>query len=265
MRWPVDGVLILHMHLHPTGKAETEQSTVGFYFTSETPERPLVDLTLVDATINIPAGEKNYRTHDQKVVPTDSELLTIFPHMHMLGREMHITAHHPDGTVQTLLDIDDWDYNWQDLYQYAAPIRLPAGTVVTLDARYDNSTDNPQNPRNPPARVKWGEEAVDEMSLAFLSIVPLSASSGSRPGSKPGTNAAAAKANDAAMQQALAAWRNADTDHSDRLTVGEIVIALGKKYGRSEIEQIVARFDGDGDKQLNYDEFLMAWLAVGNP
>ena len=46
-------------------------------------------------------------------------------------------------------------------------------------------------------------------------------------------------------------------------TVAELVAVLGKKYGRSEIEQIVARFDVDGDKQLNYDEFLMAWTASG--
>jgi hypothetical protein len=38
---------------------------------------------------------------------------------------------------------------------------------------YDNSADNPNNPTNPPVRVKWGRESTDEMGSITLSGVAL--------------------------------------------------------------------------------------------
>jgi len=256
MRWPADGVLVLNLHLHATGKLESEQSSIGFYFTSEPPNRQLVDLTLVDTTISIPAGDKTYRTHDRKVVPVDADVLTVFPHMHLIGRQIEVAAHLPDGTRQTLIRIDDWDYDWQDLYQFAKPVRLPAGTVVTLDAQYDNSNDNAKNPRNPPARVRWGEDAADEMSLAFLTLASIPPASSSRGGGK---------VLDVAAQQAAASWGPADADSDGRLSASEVVAAFGKKFSRSEAQQIIARFDRDGDRHLNFDEFTAALRVNARP
>src|SRR6185312_5060983 len=47
---------------------------------------------------------------------------TIPPHLHLLGREMKVTATYPDGTVRPLIHIDDWDFNWQSTYTFAQPI-----------------------------------------------------------------------------------------------------------------------------------------------
>ena len=77
------------------------------------------------------------------MLPIDMEALWIFPHMHMIGKEIKITATLPDGTVRTLLCIDDWDFNWQDIYEFAKPVRLPKGTRLTLTGVHDNSADNP--------------------------------------------------------------------------------------------------------------------------
>jgi hypothetical protein len=252
MPWPDNGDLVLNLHLHPTGKAETEQSSVGFYFTDQAPKRPLLDLTLFDVNINIPAGEKAYRTHDRKVVPVESDVMTVFPHMHMLGRSMTITAHHPNGGLQTLLEINDWDYNWQDLYQFATPVRLPAGTVITMDAVHDNSADNPQNPRHPPARVKWGEQSENEMSTAFLSMSPVSYSAAIRPDGQ---------AVDPMHQQALNAWRKADGNGDGRLSAMEIMGSMGRNFTKADVDQIITRFDQNGDKQLNFDEYLAVLQA----
>ena len=100
----------------------------------------------------------------------DVTLQGITPHMHMLGREMKVTATFPDGRTQQLIYVNDWDWNWQDQYQYAKPIKLPAGTKVDLWARYDNSKDNPKNPQNPPQRVTFGEQTTNEMCFAFLQL-----------------------------------------------------------------------------------------------
>jgi hypothetical protein len=100
----------------------------------------------------------------------DLELIGAAPHMHFLGKTMKLWATRPDGSQEKLIAIDDWDFNWQGLYLYQRPVRLPKGTVLHLEAVYDNSADNPNQPSDPPRSVTWGEQTTDEMCLAFLSF-----------------------------------------------------------------------------------------------
>ena len=93
--------------------------------------------------------------------------------MHMIGREIKLTAQPPEGEPFSLLWINDWDFNWQTFYESAAPVTLPAGTRIILEAMHDNSAENIRNPNHPPKQVVWGEETTNEMSLAFLQVVPV--------------------------------------------------------------------------------------------
>ena len=79
----------------------------------------------------------------------------------------------PDGTRQDLIWIADWDFNWQGTYRYAAPVRLPAGSVVHMAYTYDNSAANPRNPNVPPERVHYGEQTTDEMAFLFMEVSPV--------------------------------------------------------------------------------------------
>jgi mono/diheme cytochrome c family protein len=171
--WRPGADLILQLHLHPSGKPEVEQSRIGFYFTDQPPQRSMVDLLLIDKKIDIAPGERSYRTRDEFTLPIDVEALGVFPHMHMIGRDIKITAHPPQGKPFSLLWIDDWDFNWQSFYQYAEPVKLAAGTRIVLEATHDNSADNFRNPNQPPRRVVWGEETSNEMTVAFLQVVPV--------------------------------------------------------------------------------------------
>ena len=91
--------------------------------------------------------------------------------MHYIGKEMKVVAESPDGRPIPLIWIKDWDFNWQGQYQYKEPVNLPKGTVIKLDAFYDNSADNPRNPSKPPKRVHWGEQTTDEMCLCGIKVV----------------------------------------------------------------------------------------------
>jgi len=83
---------------------------------------------------------------------------------------MRVTATLPNGQTKCLINIDDWDFNWQGMYRYENAVALPALTRVSLEAFYDNSSGNPRNPNNPPRAVSWGEETTDEMCIAFLGV-----------------------------------------------------------------------------------------------
>ncbi|MCE9608550.1 MAG: ascorbate-dependent monooxygenase [Planctomycetia bacterium] len=262
MAWPDKADLVLNLHLHPSGKPETELSTLGVYFTDVAPKRTLVDLMLIDRKIDIAPGEKNFRTHDEKVLPADAKLVSIFPHMHVIGKEIKIAATYPDGRQETLFLIDDWDFNWQDAYEYAKPILLPRGTKLTFDAVHDNSTDNPQNPNNPPVRVRWGEQTYDEMSLAFLNLEPVGGGGGTASdlAMKPKNDAKPADY----TERARAAIKKIDLDGNGRLSFPEVFAAVGNKHPKETVEKLLTPFDNDGDRELNLTETASA-LRVLQP
>ena len=176
---PKGSDLVLQMHFHLTGKPETEQATVGIYFTDTPPEHRLWSVQVpalfgFGAGIDIPAGEKTYVIDDSLTLPVDMKALFVGAHAHYLAKEMKATATLPDGTTQPLLWIQDWDFNWQDRYFYKTPVLLPKGTRIDVRLTYDNSADNPRNP-NPtsPKRVTWGEQSFDEMGSVSLAMQAL--------------------------------------------------------------------------------------------
>jgi hypothetical protein len=176
MPWKNGTDLVLQLHLHPSGKPESEQSSLGLFLTDEPPQRSMIDVMMLDNKIDIPPGEAAYRTRDEFSVPVEMEVLALFPHMHMIGRDFRITAIPPDADPFSLIWINDWDFNWQSLYQCEPPVRLPAGTKVVLEAIHDNSAANVRNPNNPPQRVTFGEQTSNEMTAALIQFVPVNES-----------------------------------------------------------------------------------------
>jgi hypothetical protein len=164
--------LVLQIHYHPDGKPETDQSTVGIYFT-KTPAKHIVGgLAVRTRKLDIPAGESRYHvTAESAPLPVDAQAIGIAPHMHYIGKEMRVVAETPEGETIPLIWIKDWDFNWQGQYLYKSPIKLTKGTVIKLDAYYDNSEENPRNPSTPPKHVKWGEQTTDEMCLLAVQVV----------------------------------------------------------------------------------------------
>ncbi len=175
MSWRLDpGTdLVLNLHLQPTGKEELVQAEIGLYFSSKPPTRfPMLLQLEHDGAIQIPPGARDFSIHDSLKLPVDVELLAIYPHAHYLGKTIEAWATLPDGTRRTLIRIPDWDINWQAEYEYAHPVPLPKGTVVSMRISYDNSADNPRNPNHPPRLVKTGNRSRDEMGHVWLQVLP---------------------------------------------------------------------------------------------
>ena len=173
MSWPLTpgADLILMMHLRPIGKPATIQARLGLYF-SDTP--PLLQPTLIRMTrqhMDIPAGERRYVVSDSFTLDADVDLYTIQPHAHLLAKEIRSYATLPDGSRKWLIYIKEWDFNWQGVFRYARPQFLPAGTTVTFEFTYDNSSDNRHNPHRPPRRVTYGQHTDDEMAELWLQVV----------------------------------------------------------------------------------------------
>jgi hypothetical protein len=101
--------IVVQMHLRPSGKLETIQSSIGLYFSKMPPARTAAILSIGSQTIDIPAGARNYTIEDSYVLPVDVEVLSVLPHAHYLGKEIDGYAVLPDGTKRWLIRIGDWD------------------------------------------------------------------------------------------------------------------------------------------------------------
>ncbi len=168
--------LVLQIHYHPDGKPETDRTRVGIYFTTRKPTRRAFDIPLGSNRIDIAAGDRAYKVTDHFTIPVAVDAIGINPHAHYVCKEMYGYAVLPDGSRRTLIRIPEWNFDWQQQYTYAAPIRLPAETRVEMEFTYDNSDANPRNPNHPAKRVTWGPGSADEMAGLHISVVPVKAS-----------------------------------------------------------------------------------------
>lgn len=170
MLLPANSRVVLQVHYHPHGPAPLpDQTEIGIYFAKTKPSKLLRILPLMNTTFTIPPGDANYLVTADFTVPlVDAHVWLIAPHMHLLGRKMKVQATLPNGATECLIDIEDWDFNWQGLYRFHDAVPIPAGTHLSLEAFYDNSSGNWRNPNNPPKPVSWGEATTDEMCIAFV-------------------------------------------------------------------------------------------------
>ena len=163
--------LVLQIHYHPDGKDEVDQSSVGITFTKKPAKKIVASVVARSREIHIPIDESRYQVNaESQPLAADVDAIGITPHMHNVGREFKVVAESPDGQTIPLIWIKDWDFNWQGQYQYKTPLRLKKGTIVRVEAYYDNSASNPKRPM-PPQEVTWGEQTTDEMCLLAIQVV----------------------------------------------------------------------------------------------
>jgi hypothetical protein len=172
---PKGADLLLQLHIHPNGTEQTDRSKIGLHFAKDNSEEmqriSKVPLVLGTLMIDVPANDSQYKIASQMTLPAPVTLLSVVPHMHLIGREMKITATPPTGETIPLLWIKDWNFYWQDNYAYRKPVDLPAGTKIEIVGVFDNSDANPFNPSRPPKRVFFGNDSDEEMFFAMFQTI----------------------------------------------------------------------------------------------
>ena len=173
LSWRIDrGTdLVVQIHMQPSGRAELVQPSVGLFFGDRPPARTPAMLRLGRQNIDIPAGDAQYTITDSYTLPVDVEVEALQPHAHYRARDVRGEARLPDGTVKALIHIKDWDFRWQHVYRFVAPLRLPKGTTLSMRYVYDNSPDNLRNPEHPPKRARWGQRSSDEMGDLWIQVL----------------------------------------------------------------------------------------------
>ena len=207
MPMPEGARIVVQMHYHPTGKgAEVDQSSVQLKWTNEEPEWEVAQALVGnfddmdedgyglqpgpndlggEPTFLIPADVSDHvetMTYRQSV-PFTFPIFSVGTHMHYVGTDMKIDLVHnyTEGDDECLIHTPQWDFNWQRVYDYDAPIeslpQIGPGDELHFRCKYNNTMDNPfvaqalfEKNQQFPEDVVLGEETLDEMCLGLLGI-----------------------------------------------------------------------------------------------
>ena len=164
------GGLMLQMHYTVTGKEAVDASEIGLYLWDEPPARQILGGSAADLDIYIPPFEADHEMIATKKFRKDAYLSMLGPHMHYRGYDANFKLVFPDGREQEILNVPNYQFNWQKVYDFKEPIFLPAGTEMVYRATFDNSAMNPFNP-DPSAEITWGEQTWQEMFFGFFRYV----------------------------------------------------------------------------------------------
>ncbi|MEZ5936755.1 MAG: hypothetical protein R3C52_00880 [Hyphomonadaceae bacterium] len=163
--------LRFQMHYTPYGKATTDVTRVGLYFYPKDAPPKLVrrSAVVLNAGIEIPPGEARHEEVAYMTFPENATLYSVFPHAHYRGENASFFLQRPGQEEEMILALPKYDFNWQRGYEFAEPIKIPAGTKLITRYQYDNSANNPANP-DPTITVRWGEQSWEEMQYTAVSF-----------------------------------------------------------------------------------------------
>ncbi|QQR87624.1 MAG: hypothetical protein IPJ76_05195 [Flavobacteriales bacterium] len=165
--------IVIQVHYPAGSDFELDSTRVNMQLSSANLRSLAIDpllehgFTMTDGPLIIPPNQvKTF--HNQFTVPIPGIITAIGPHAHKVCTSMKCFATLPNNDTIPLIDIPQWDFAWQGLYEFRKPIYLPINSVLHGEATYDNTTNNVNNPNDPPAWVFLGEATNDEMMLFYF-------------------------------------------------------------------------------------------------
>lgn len=170
LRLPKGCKLRLEMHYTPIGKVMKDRSSIGITFAKAPPKYEMFINEFANMSFDIPPNNPHYKSEATFRVRADARIIGFAPHMHWRGKDYFYEVIYPDGKKQTLLSVPRWDFNWQNVYRFEEPLKVPKGTRIHSIAHWDNSTNNPYNP-DPSKPVRFGLQTWEEMMVGFVAYV----------------------------------------------------------------------------------------------
>ena len=166
---PAGSRLVFQLHYTPVGTEEHDRSSIGFVYVDESEVTHEVKGGVCGTTdFSIPAGADHHQVVTTQKMERDTALMSMLPHMHLRGKAFKYEVDYVDGTSEVLLDVPEYDFNWQLWYELAEPKLLPKGSVLKCTAVYDNSEENVYNP-DATIDVAFGDQTWEEMMFGWYS------------------------------------------------------------------------------------------------
>ena len=173
--------LLADLHYGPSEKNTWDSSYINIFFAKNIPYRPLKEFQMgtlgvskIEPALIIPPNKiTSYTT--KYTIEKDISILTINPHMHLLGKSFKAYALTPEHDTIRLIHIPRWDFNWQFFYTFKKMLKIPAGSTIVVEGVFDNTSSNPFNPHHPPREVRDNNGSMrttDEMFQFIVTYLP---------------------------------------------------------------------------------------------
>lgn len=173
--------LLNDLHYGFTGSdAVWDSSYINIFYAKSPPDRPVQEFQM--GTLGVSPVEPDLvlqpntvkKVWSKLTIPDDISILTINPHMHLLGKTFKAYAIAPGGDTIRLISIPKWDFNWQYFYTFKKMVKIPKGSTIYAEGLYDNTRKNMNNPFSPPRLVRDNNgsmRATDEMFQFIITYV----------------------------------------------------------------------------------------------
>lgn len=169
--------LVLQVHYNTLYADPVEVESEVHLFTRPTPPTKQVSaMPLANLTFDVAPGEKQsehtFRVRNSS--DEDWQIIGTGPHLHLLASAVKVEVQRKDDEPdECLVDIPDWDFNWQQEYRFRDDewVNVRPGDIVSLTCTFDNSPENQpiiDGVRQQPQALGWGSKSSDEMCLNFL-------------------------------------------------------------------------------------------------
>lgn len=175
-------ILLQNMHYGPSREDVLDSAYINVFYGPK-PKRPIYETQL--GTFGVSEIEPELILHPDKIetfhtkatLNNDISVLSVNPHMHLLGKSFLAFAIQRNGDTIPLIRINHWDFRWQYYYTYQHPVKLSAGTTIHVYGTFDNTVGNPNNPNRPPKLVTQGEgvksmQTTEEMFQFIFTYLP---------------------------------------------------------------------------------------------
>jgi hypothetical protein len=156
-------------HLTPFGKRHMLETEVGLYFYKQQPPNEIYGLSVLSFNLDVRPFDKRSVFTAVDTLVSDITLFSVLPHQHYRGKSMKIWCENERNEKVVLVDVVDYNFNWQFQYDFVQPIKLKKGTKIFVEGVFDNSFQNPINP-DPSQHVSYGIQSDDEMLVGIFLI-----------------------------------------------------------------------------------------------
>ena len=161
--------LLLQMHYTTSGRETVDASEIALYLWDEIPGRRVLGGSAAELEIDIAPFSRQEMTAS-KTFHEDVYLSMLGPHMHFRGYDARFRLIHPDGRSEEILNVPNYQFNWQKHYDFKEPLFIPAGSQLEFSGTFDNTEMNPFNP-DASQTLSWGEQTWQEMFFGFFRYV----------------------------------------------------------------------------------------------
>jgi hypothetical protein len=154
--------LVMQVHYNLENGAFPDRTSVGLKFAAE-PVIPGQYWSVADTEMMLPPGRELVESShtDDWGEPIDFKVHGALPHMHTLGRTLRVDAQ-ANGEETCLVDVDRWDFHWQNAWWYQRPLDLKDVNALSISCGFDT--------RSRSETVTWGDSTSDEMCISYFYV-----------------------------------------------------------------------------------------------